>query len=84
MATSPWHILIVFVILIIPVAIIGTVVYAIFASNRRRSPPGTTLAHTAAPGWYVDPGNPHQVRWFDGTLWTDAVAPTGPVPPASQ
>ncbi|WP_415977032.1 DUF2510 domain-containing protein [Rhodococcus sp. 077-4] len=84
MATSPWHFLIVLVLLVIPVAIIGAVVYAVLASNRRRSPAGTTLAHTAAPGWYPDPGNPRQFRWFDGMQWTDLVGPTGPVPPPTQ
>ncbi|WP_141215352.1 MULTISPECIES: DUF2510 domain-containing protein [unclassified Rhodococcus (in: high G+C Gram-positive bacteria)] len=36
------------------------------------------------PGWYPDPGSPGQSRWFDGVRWTDATAPTGPVPPSAQ
>jgi hypothetical protein len=27
------------------------------------------------PGWYPDPENPAQARWFDGTNWTDATQP---------
>lgn len=23
------------------------------------------------PGWYTDPGAPHQVRWWDGKAWTE-------------
>jgi hypothetical protein len=26
-------------------------------------------------GWYTDPYNPSQLRWWDGTQWTDHVAP---------
>jgi len=25
--------------------------------------------------WYVDPGNPHYWRWWDGTTWTAHTAP---------
>lgn len=27
----------------------------------------------AEPGWYEDPTNPAQLRWFDGSNWTDAL-----------
>jgi len=27
------------------------------------------------PGWFADPGNPAQTRWWDGYRWTDHVAP---------
>jgi hypothetical protein len=27
------------------------------------------------PGWYPDPENPQQARWFDGSVWTDQVQP---------
>ncbi len=80
---SPWHILILLFLLMIPIAIIGAIVYAVLSSNRRRSSAVAALPHTAAPGWYVDPENRCQLRWFDGGRWTDAVAPTGPVPPTT-
>jgi type II secretory pathway pseudopilin PulG len=36
---------------------------------------------TTEPGWYADPGNPAQVRWFDGRQWTSHVQVTPPPPP---
>lgn len=29
----------------------------------------------AAPGWYADPSAPTQLRWWDGTKWTDQTQP---------
>ncbi len=31
----------------------------------------------AAPGWYADPFGRHEVRYFDGTTWTEHVASHG-------
>ncbi|MGH9304494.1 MAG: DUF5684 domain-containing protein [Acidimicrobiales bacterium] len=31
----------------------------------------------AAPGWYVDPSARHELRYWDGTLWTKWVADAG-------
>ncbi|WJV45161.1 DUF2510 domain-containing protein [Streptomyces flavofungini] len=51
------------------------------------------MTHATPPGWYPDPGQipgaPPSERWWDGTMWTDAVrAPGGspafpPQPPQS-
>lgn len=30
------------------------------------------------PGWYPDPSNPAQLRWYDGARWTDAVHAVAP------
>ncbi|WP_231743601.1 DUF2510 domain-containing protein [Mycobacterium sp. GA-2829] len=30
------------------------------------------------PGWFTDPWDPRQLRYFDGHQWTDGVAPTTP------
>lgn len=39
------------------------------------------------PGWYKDPTARHQVRWWDGTGWTQQIAPdrppTAPLVPAA-
>lgn len=38
-------------------------------------PPGYALQSSPAqPGWHTDPDNPDQLRYFDGTNWTDNVA----------
>lgn len=29
------------------------------------------------PGWYVDPGDESQLRWWDGASWTEHVQPEG-------
>ena len=51
-----------------------------------------TQSGTTAPGWYPDPYGRHELRWYDGGQWTDAVAshgrqasdpPTGAVVPAA-
>lgn len=46
------------------------------------------MSRQAPAGWYPDPGEPDQLRWWDGTDWaTDTVAPTSsdaaPAPAAS-
>ncbi|AYJ50489.1 DUF2510 domain-containing protein [Rhodococcus sp. P1Y] len=72
-AVSPFHLLIVLVVVAIPVIIIGAIVYAVVNSNKRS--PAPQPMPSAAPGWYPDPSNPHQRRWFDGVTWTDATSP---------
>ena len=32
---------------------------------------------TAAPGWHPDPSGRWQLRWWDGSAWTDRVATGG-------
>ncbi|MFJ4167949.1 DUF2510 domain-containing protein [Paenarthrobacter sp. NPDC089714] len=33
---------------------------------------------TTPPGWYPDPSNPQQMRWWDGVQWTPHLAPAHP------
>ena len=37
----------------------------------------TPLQTTPPPGWYHDPQTPSMTRYFDGTTWTEHVAPLG-------
>jgi hypothetical protein len=73
-AMSPFHILIILVVVAIPVVVIGAIVYAVVASNRKTAnyPVGQ---HSMAPGWYPDPQNQGQRRWFDGARWTESTMP---------
>jgi uncharacterized RDD family membrane protein YckC len=40
------------------------------------------MAHPQSPGWYDDPENPQQLRYFDGVVWTRHTSPrsTRPAP----
>jgi hypothetical protein len=60
-------------ILILPVAIISWVAFAIIPSGSRRD----TSRAWAPPGWYPDPTSTDQNRYWDGRMWTAHVAPPG-------
>ncbi len=36
---------------------------------------------TPDPGWYDDPAAPGQLRWWDGTAWTEQTRQAPPLPP---
>lgn len=38
----------------------------------------------ADPGWYADPYDASQLRWWDGADWSDRTSPTTPPPPSSS
>ena len=41
--------------------------------QREDVPPGRTPV-APSPGWYVDPGDPHRLRLWDGHVWTEHVS----------
>lgn len=43
-----------------------------------------TTTSQAAPGWYPDPSDARQLRWYDGAQWTASVHVAAPVAPAVQ
>src|SRR3954453_22027758 len=36
------------------------------------------MTQTPAAGWFADPHDPTQLRYWDGTAWTEHRAPRGP------
>jgi hypothetical protein len=38
----------------------------------------TTSDPSALPGWYPDPYDPSQLRYWDGAVWTESVSPGSP------
>jgi hypothetical protein len=47
-------------------------------SSAESLPPGPATPHDAiAPGWFPDPSARHQLRYYDGTRWTEHVATNG-------
>jgi hypothetical protein len=45
-----------------------------------RPGPEAALRPAPAPGWYEDPLDPADRRWWNGQAWTEHVAvPTGPL-----
>ena len=46
----------------------------VLASQRGGGPAGPTPAASPAPGWYPDPYQRHQNRYWDGAVWTEHVA----------
>ncbi len=43
-----------------------------------------TSTNIAAPGWYPDPSDPRQLRWYDGSQWTQSVHASAPVAQPAQ
>lgn len=40
-------------------------------------PPRTPAPPVAAPSWLPDPTGRHELRWWDGSVWTSNVADNG-------
>lgn len=53
------------------------------APDAEESLMSTHTPQLAAPGWYADPQSPQSLRYFDGSSWTQHVAPVpAPAPHA--
>jgi hypothetical protein len=68
------ELLIVVVVLGLPVLVMAFVVMA----ARRRSEARSTVAAPPTPaGWHADPYGRHQLRYWDGGVWTSQVSDAG-------
>lgn len=77
-AISPWHLLVVFVTLVIVVAVVAGIAMVIVKASRSKVL--STVHNTKPEGWYTDPQNPTMVRCFDGATWTAHTQPRAQTP----
>jgi len=66
---------------VVVLALIVWGVIAIMRNNadiKRKRAANTANASPAAPNWYTDPEHPDQLRYWDGTQWTEHRAPKHP------
>jgi hypothetical protein len=62
------------VALAIPVGVVIAFGWLLFYLVRRTSAPTMATAGVAPPpGWYMDPHGSGSQRWWNGTVWSDAV-----------
>lgn len=66
---SIWHWLVAFVILAVIAAVVTVAVILVVNAARKPS------VRLPPPGWFPDPQDPNQFRWFDGRSWTDGTKP---------
>ncbi len=70
------ELLIIALMLLVPLAIIGFVVWLAIRLARRSAGTPQQPAFNAAPGWYDDPNQAALLRYWDGQVWTDRTAAT--------
>lgn len=56
-------------------AVAGVVWLIVALLTGRKPTPAVGASPTGAGGWYPDPEDPSQLRWWDGRQWTDQRAP---------
>lgn len=72
---SPWHWLIMLVVIGLPVAVIVTVVKK--SSKGTKTYSGPVISPVMTPGWYPDANDPNLTRYFDGREWTSSTRNKG-------
>ncbi|MFC9516956.1 DUF2510 domain-containing protein [Nocardiaceae bacterium NPDC056970] len=73
---SPWHLIVVLLVLVALVGVPVLVITLIVKSSQARRVPRQP---STPPGWYPDPASPGFLRWFDGSVWTDNRVPGPPI-----
>ena len=70
-----WIIALVLVVLLARIALpVLLVVLVVWLVRSRRGPVGTS---SVPAGWLVDPTGRHEVRYWDGSIWTRFVSDAG-------
>lgn len=64
------------IIVLVVLALLATPALLIVVVLRTRGQ-GAPATPTAAPAWYPDPTQRHELRWFDGAVWTANVSDRG-------
>jgi hypothetical protein len=61
-------------LLLILIGVVGAIVSGIVLIAQPKTPhqQPASLSAGPAPGWYPDPENPAQFRYFDGRVWTSS------------
>ena len=67
------EVLVVFVLVILPAAVI----FAVVRLGRRGSGRSGHAPVAGAPGWHPDPTGRHEFRFWDGKAWTDRISDRG-------
>jgi hypothetical protein len=59
-------------LLFIPIGVVGAVVSGIVLIAQPKPAQQNQLPAGPAPGWYPNPENPAELRYFDGRAWTSS------------
>ena len=60
-----------------PATSVGTAAASTAATQVATSPPTTQTTPAVPPGWYTDPAGRYELRYWDGSAWTEHVSRAG-------
>jgi hypothetical protein len=73
-ALEPWHLLVLLFMFLVVVAVVGLV---LFLARSKASTPLASRPGQVPPGWYPDATSPGNLRYWDGSAWTEHRRPAG-------
>ncbi len=60
-----------------PATSVGSATTSTAATQVASSPPSTPTTPAVPPGWYTDPAGRYELRYWDGSAWTEHVSRAG-------